>query len=387
VVVPIAVKPAGATLEVIDNTRGRVAHLPVATTGVTPLADADFNMLLAVLVPVQSKGRAVVNATVTLTAPNAKSAAPPAGTAKPAASTGGKGYSRSWLLKPSDGGVASFANVPLGVPVTVTVSSGSDTPISQTLTLPTNPPADGYRWQTVEVPWPTVHTVALPAATVPTAATTTATGTTAPATAPSAPAPQPASNPVTELINTLVSLAILAGVGYGILWAYKQGHIKKMLDNLGIQTQPVAATAGPQGNPFEKPTRAPIQPITEGTADPLAGTGFAAGGVAMAAPPVVGTGPRLVATMGTYAGSIFPLTGPLTDIGRDAANPVALPNDTNASRRHATIQADNGQYNVTDNGSSNGTYVNGVRVAAQTPQPLRPGDELQVGMTRFRFEA
>jgi hypothetical protein len=378
VVLPVTVKAAGATLEVIDTARGKVAHLPVATTGVTPLTDSNFNMLLAALVPVQSKGRAVVNATVTLTAGESKAATPAATIeTKPSAAIAHPIYSRSWLLKPSDGGVATFANVPLGVPVTVTVSSGSDTPVSQTLTLPTNPPAEGYRWQTIEVPWPGVHTVALPASA---AAPSSAPAPTATTAAPAAPAPQEG----TSFLSFLTNLLILGAIGYGLFWAYKQGHVKKMLDHLGIQTQPVAAANGPQGNPFDKPARAPIQPITEGTADPLGGVGFAASPMA---PPVPGGGPRLVATMGAYAGNIFPLIGAATDIGRDAANPVPLPQDTNASRRHATILADNGGYTVTDNGSSNGTYINGVRINSQMPQPLRPGDELQIGMTRFRFEA
>jgi pSer/pThr/pTyr-binding forkhead associated (FHA) protein len=137
-------------------------------------------------------------------------------------------------------------------------------------------------------------------------------------------------------------------------------------------------------NPFTKQT-APIAPITEGTADPFAGGVGVAGSVPTSAP--VSTGPRLVATMGTYSGQIFPLSGASAEIGRDAANAVALPNDTNASRRHATLQIGSGGAIVTDNGSSNGTFVNGVRIAAQTPTPLKPNDELTVGNTRFRFEA
>jgi pSer/pThr/pTyr-binding forkhead associated (FHA) protein len=69
------------------------------------------------------------------------------------------------------------------------------------------------------------------------------------------------------------------------------------------------------------------------------------------------------------------------------ANAVALTQDTAASRRHAHIQANNGQFLLVDDGSSNGTYVNGIRIASQKPKPLRPGDEVQIGTTRFRFEA
>ena len=80
-------------------------------------------------------------------------------------------------------------------------------------------------------------------------------------------------------------------------------------------------------------------------------------------------------------------TGGFIDIGRDPGNGVPMPNDTNTSRKHATISGGNGQFTLTDNGSSNGTFLNGVRAPGMTPQPLRQGDEIQVGMTRFRFEA
>ena len=43
-----------------------------------------------------------------------------------------------------------------------------------------------------------------------------------------------------------------------------------------------------------------------------------------------------------------------------------------------------GGFVIRDQGSSNGTFVNGARV---TEAPLRPGDEVSIGGTRFRFEA
>ena len=152
--------------------------------------------------------------------------------------------------------------------------------------------------------------------------------------------PNNSENPLSGIVSTVVSLLFLGGVGYGLYWAYQNGHLKNLLDKLGIQTQPVAA-GGPQASPFDKPQKAPVQPITEGTADPLSGSGnFAGSGAAgfAAAAPVASAGPRLVGTMGAYAGSIFPLNGTALDIGRDAGNPIALPGDTNASRRHATVQ-------------------------------------------------
>lgn len=95
------------------------------------------------------------------------------------------------------------------------------------------------------------------------------------------------------------------------------------------------------------------------------------------------SGPRLIATQGAYMGSIFTLGGDSVTIGRAETNNVALPQDSTASRNHARISNANGQYTVHDAGSSNGTFVNGVKI---TEQALHSGDEIQVGSTRLRFE-
>ncbi len=372
--VPSTIKAKEALLEVVDTDHSRVARIPVNTTGVTALNDGAFKYVQTVLVPAQVKGKGgLTSATVTLASAD-------------------KSYSKSVTLTPADMGTAKFANVPLGKPITVTVTEGANPPYSatQTLTVPTTP--EGYKWP-IEVSWADAHTVPLPTTT-----TAPATGTTPSGMSPAVPpgsgvpaTPLPTAaptatpeNPLGGIVSTVVSILFLGGVGYGLFWAYQNGHVKAMLDKLGIQTQP-ATSVGPQISPFDKPQKTPIQPITDGTSEPLGGGNYA-GGVAMAAPPTVSAGPRLVATMGTYAGNIFPLSGGSLDIGRDAVNAVALPNDTNASRRHAILQVTGGQTTVTDNGSSNGTFVNGVRIPAQSPHPLNTGDEVQIGMTRFRYE-
>lgn len=367
--VPSTVNPKSGQMEVVDPDHSRVARLPIGTSGVTALNDSSFTLVQTVLVPVLVKGKGgLTAASVTMVSDD-------------------KSYKKSVTLTPADAGTARFVNVPLKKPITVTVTEGNNAPVSatQTLTVPTS--AEGYRWSPAfEVNWADAHAVPLPTAP---ATTATGTGTAAPPLATpsnsSAPStPNNSENPLSGIVSTAVSLLFLGGVGFGLYWAYQNGHIKTLFDKLGIQTQPLTA-GGPQPSPFEKP-KTPIVPITEGTADPLSGSSHFAGGGAFAAAPVATAGPRLVGTMGTYAGTIFPLNLPSMDIGRDAANPMAMPQDTNASRKHATFQTLGGQITVTDNGSSNGTYVNGVRIPAQTPHPLTPGDEVQVGMTRFRFE-
>jgi pSer/pThr/pTyr-binding forkhead associated (FHA) protein len=95
--------------------------------------------------------------------------------------------------------------------------------------------------------------------------------------------------------------------------------------------------------------------------------------------------PRLIGTQGAYAGTIFPLKSDSATLGREEMNAIPLPQDATTSRRHATIFRENGGFAIRDEGSSNGTFVNGVRI--NSSQALRPGDEVQVGSSRFRFEA
>ena len=71
-------------------------------------------------------------------------------------------------------------------------------------------------------------------------------------------------------------------------------------------------------------------------------------------------------------------------IGRMTECTVPL-NDQNVSRRHAEIRPGRGAYVVNDLGSTNGTMVNGTRIAGE--QRLSDGDILSFGSTYVRFEA
>lgn len=55
------------------------------------------------------------------------------------------------------------------------------------------------------------------------------------------------------------------------------------------------------------------------------------------------------------------------------------------SRRHCELAESDGQLIVRDLGSSNGTYVNGVKIAG--PTALEPGSALVIGSVVFRVEA
>lgn len=70
-------------------------------------------------------------------------------------------------------------------------------------------------------------------------------------------------------------------------------------------------------------------------------------------------------------------------IGRDAVNDIVLPDEA-ASARHATLEADGGEWWIEDLDSTNGTLVNGARIEKR--ERLRPGDEIAIGRVALRLE-
>jgi pSer/pThr/pTyr-binding forkhead associated (FHA) protein len=89
----------------------------------------------------------------------------------------------------------------------------------------------------------------------------------------------------------------------------------------------------------------------------------------------------LVATNGPLAGQRFAVGGVL-EAGREATG-ISLGFDSSASRRHASFAPTSGGLQVTDLGSTNGTYVNDQKTPTAS---LRPGDLVRIGATVFRVE-
>jgi hypothetical protein len=93
-------------------------------------------------------------------------------------------------------------------------------------------------------------------------------------------------------------------------------------------------------------------------------------------------GPKLEVTRGENTGETFKVHFETT-IGRELDNDVVLL-DARASRHHAKILLDNGQWQVIDLNSANGTQVNGVTVSS--PVTLKTGDRVTLGETELLFQ-
>jgi pSer/pThr/pTyr-binding forkhead associated (FHA) protein len=65
-------------------------------------------------------------------------------------------------------------------------------------------------------------------------------------------------------------------------------------------------------------------------------------------------------------------------VGRGSSCDVRLP-DPSVSHRHASLQARGADFVLVDEGSTNGTFVGGVRVAPRTSRIVRSGDMVRVG--------
>jgi hypothetical protein len=77
-------------------------------------------------------------------------------------------------------------------------------------------------------------------------------------------------------------------------------------------------------------------------------------------------------------------SAPIT-VGRGPQNDVKLDGDDYASAKHARIEPRRDGVWVEDIGSTNGTYLNGIKLTRA--RKLTPGDVVRVGETELRYEA
>jgi pSer/pThr/pTyr-binding forkhead associated (FHA) protein len=82
------------------------------------------------------------------------------------------------------------------------------------------------------------------------------------------------------------------------------------------------------------------------------------------------------------SGQEHPLGNPVTRMGRAVENEIVIL-DKRSSREHAVIRREGRKVILEDQGSTNGTYLNGERL--QQAVQLRDGDQIRVGDVAFIF--
>jgi pSer/pThr/pTyr-binding forkhead associated (FHA) protein len=96
--------------------------------------------------------------------------------------------------------------------------------------------------------------------------------------------------------------------------------------------------------------------------------------------------PRIIILSEQMRGQSFELTNEQYTIGRTEACDICIPDPT-ISGHHCTLLAtEDGNYAVRDEGSTNGTRVNGVKLENEI-QPLVNSDILQVGGVEMLFDS
>jgi len=94
--------------------------------------------------------------------------------------------------------------------------------------------------------------------------------------------------------------------------------------------------------------------------------------------------PKLVSIVGPLCGGVFPLPEKASEtfsIGRSVNNTLCIP-DPSVSRNHCVLARRGSETVITDRGSVNRTYINGMPRVEHT---LRNGDEIQLGESLFLF--
>lgn len=89
---------------------------------------------------------------------------------------------------------------------------------------------------------------------------------------------------------------------------------------------------------------------------------------------------------GPRIGEQIPVPGPVVIIGQGAQSDVVIADDS-VSKAHARLEFEDGAWRLTDLASTNGTFVEGVRLAPEVPTPVTYGASVRFGGVRLQFRA
>ncbi len=95
---------------------------------------------------------------------------------------------------------------------------------------------------------------------------------------------------------------------------------------------------------------------------------------------------KLVIIQGANTGREFRLAAQVVKVGRDPQFCDFPLQDPYTSNPHFSIQLEQTQFFITDEGSTNGTLVNGAPVPAHQRVPLQPDAIIELGQTKIQFK-
>jgi hypothetical protein len=178
---------------------------------------------------------------------------------------------------------------------------------------------------------------------------------------------------LTLLVLQLGFLLLLWVFVFAIVYALRSDLFGQRVRKL----QPDAASAASSGgSAFPAQAKAPVG---AGAGAAAASGGAAAGAAASGASD---TPSKLVITSGQKAGTEFPLGRDEITIGRSSDSAIIIRDDY-TSTHHARMMLWSGRWMIQDLDSTNGTFLDGVRVTAPVPIPL--GATIKVGATTFEL--
>lgn len=324
--------PGGGYLFALDRASGNLAMLALTGQPAVSVAPKDFRLVYRVIVRAESAGRPVQAAQISLRSAKAR---------------------RTEMLGPQDNGEVSFYGL---APGTVRVSAQYR--------------FKGQTRETAEQVFDLKLVRSQPEPKLVVSIGDEVPVVTAPAAPP--PAPRAAQAPSSgsgfgAVILYLLGAAAAAALGYGLLLFLQRNpqRLEAGLKRLGV-------------NAPNEPDDA-LVPVAPMVAEPIRPIILDAGDEPDVALTDAGPSPRLVGD----AGRRFDLTDGVFVVGREAGLDLSLEGESTVSRRHAVITVQGGKTSIEDQGSTNGTFVNGQKVSASE---IKSGDIVQFGAVRFRFE-
>jgi pSer/pThr/pTyr-binding forkhead associated (FHA) protein len=165
---------------------------------------------------------------------------------------------------------------------------------------------------------------------------------------------------LTLLILRLVFLAVLWAFVFAVVYALRSDLFGQKVRRQTADTTPTPFAAAPVAAPVVVPRTEPIRS------------------------PASGAGParRLVITSGPKEGLEIELPSEQLAIGRSSESGLVIRDDY-TSTHHARLMLWNDGWVVQDLDSTNGTFLDGVRVSLPTPVPLNT--PITIGTTSFEL--